>query len=135
MTINGLAFLKKIALNYTDQIIPFGFKKSIFSIFQEKGSFWIKSENFKTNLRPPTSSFSFEPNKYFNSNKYLKLDLNKIKEKIKYISPSDGRGNQFKLRMDDNKTITIINDAYNSSPHSLETSLTNLYKNNSINTF
>ena len=25
--------------------------------------------------------------------------MNKIKEKIKYLSPSDGRGNQFKLKI------------------------------------
>ena len=30
------SFLKKIALNYTDQITPFGIKKSIFSVFKEK---------------------------------------------------------------------------------------------------
>ena len=125
------SFLKKIALNYTDQIIPFGVKKSIFSIFQEKDSFLIKSENFRTNLYHLPHHLALNLISILTVVKCLKLDLNKIKEKIKRLSPSDGRGNQFKLRINANKTITVINDAYNSSPHSLETSLTNLYKNNS----
>ena len=125
------SFLKKIALNYTDQIIPFGVKKSIFSVFQEKDSFLIKSENFKTNLNHLPHHLALNLISILTVVKCLKLDLNKIKEKIKRLSPSDGRGNQFKLRINANKTITVINDAYNSSPHSLETSLTNLYKNNS----
>ena len=125
------SFLKKVALNYTDQVIPFGIKKSIFSIFQKKGSFLIKSENFKTNLNHLPHHLVLNLISILTVIKLLKLDLNKIKEKIKSISPSDGRGNQFKLRIDSNKTITVINDAYNSSPHSLKTSLTNLYKNNS----
>ncbi len=125
------SFLKKIALNYTDRIIPFGVKKSIFSVFQEKDSFLIKSENFKTNLNHLPHHLALNLISILTVVKCLKLDLNKIKEKIKHLSPSDGRGNQFKLRINANKTITVINDAYNSSPHSLETSLTNLYKNNS----
>ena len=125
------SFLKKVALNYTNQVIPFGIKKSIFSIFQKKGSFLIKSENFKTNLNHLPHHLVLNLISILTVIKLLKLDLNKIKEKIKSISPSDGRGNQFKLRIDSNKTITVINDAYNSSPHSLKTSLTNLYKNNS----
>ena len=125
------SFLKKIALNYTDQIIPFGVKKSVFSVFQEKDSFLIKSENFKTNLYHLPHHLALNLISILTVVKCLKLDLNKIKEKIKYLSPSDGRGNQFKLRINANKTITVINDAYNSSPHSLKTSLTNLYKNNS----
>lgn len=125
------SFLENIALNYTDKIIPFGIKKSIFSIFREKGTFLIKSENFKTNLNHLPHHFALNLLSILTAVKFLKLDLNKITNKIKYLSPSDGRGNQFKLRIDVNKTITVINDAYNSSPHSLETSLTNLFKNNS----
>ena len=125
------SFLKKIALNYTDQIIPFGVKKSIFSIFQKEGSFLIKSENFKTNLNHLPHHLALNLISILTVVKFLKLDLNRIKEKIKHLSPTDGRGNQFKLKINANKTITVINDAYNSSPHSLETSLANLYKNNS----
>ena len=125
------SFLKKIALNYTDKIIPFGFKKSIFSVFQEKDSILIKSENFKTKLNHLQHHLALNLISILTVAKCLKLDLNKIKEKIKHLSPSDGRGNQFRLRINANKTITVINDAYNSSPHSLKTSLTNLYKNNS----
>ena len=125
------SFLKKIALNYTDQIIPFGFKKSIFSVFQEKDGILIKSENFITNLNHLQHHLALNLISILTVVKCLKLNLNKIKEKIKHLSPSDGRGNQFRLRINANKTITVINDAYNSSPHSLETSLTNLYKNNS----
>ena len=124
-------FLKNIALNYTDKIIPFGVKKSVFSILQEKDGFFIKSENFKTNLSHLPYHLALNIISILTVIKCLKLDLNKIKEKIKHISPSDGRGNQFKLRMNSNKIITIINDAYNSSPHSLEASLKNLYINNS----
>ena len=125
------SFLENIAFNYTNHIIPFGVKKSIFSIFREKGSFWIKSKDFKTNLDHLPHHLALNLISILTVIKYLKLDLNKIKEKIKCLSPSDGRGNQFKLKLDDNKTITIINDAYNSSPHSLETSLKNLCINNS----
>ncbi len=124
-------FLKNIALNYTDKIIPFGVKKSIFTIFQAKDNFLIKSENFQTNLNHLPQHLALNIVSILTVIKYLKLDLNKIKEKIKYLSPSDGRGNQFKLRIAPNKTITIINDAYNSSPYSLKASLTNLYVNNS----
>ena len=125
------SFLKKIALNYTDQIVPFGIKKSIFSISQEKDNFLIKSENFKTNFDHLPHHLALNLISILTLIKCLDLDLNKIKEKIKCLSPSDGRGNHFKLRIDANKTITLINDAYNSSPYSLKASLTNLYKNNS----
>ena len=124
-------FLKKIALNYTDKIIPFGIKKSIFTIFQEKDNFLIKSENFQTNLNHLPQHLVLNIISILTVIKCLKLDLNRIMEKIKYLSPSDGRGNQFKLKINANKTITIINDAYNSSPYSLKASLTNLYINNS----
>ena len=124
-------FLKKIALNYTDQIIPFGVKKSTFSIFQKKDNFLIKSENFKIKLNHLPQHLVVNIISILTVIKYLKLDLNKIKEKIKYLSPSDGRGNQFKIKLAANKTITIINDAYNSSPYSLKASLTNLYIHNS----
>ena len=125
-------FLQKIAINFTGQIIPFGIKKSIFSIFQEKGNFVIESENFKTNLNHLPQHLVLNLISILTATKCLNLDLNKIKEKIKCLSPSDGRGNKFKLRIDANKTITVINDAYNSSPYSLKASLTNLCVNNSI---
>ena len=35
------SFLEKIAFNYTDKIIPFGVKKSVFSIFKEKDNFLL----------------------------------------------------------------------------------------------
>ncbi len=124
-------FLKKIALNYTNEIIPFGVKKSIFSIFHEEGSFLIKSKNFKVNFNHLPYHLVLNLISILTLLKCLKLDLNKIKERIKNLSPSDGRGNQFKLRITPCKTITMINDAYNSSPNSLEASLTNLYINNS----
>ena len=121
--------LKKIALNYTDQIIPFGFKKSIFYISQKKDNFIIKSENFQINLNHLPQHLALNIISILTVVKYLKLDLNKVKEKIKYLLPSDGRGNKFKLRIANNKTITVINDAYNSSPYSLKASLTNLLNN------
>ena len=124
-------FLKKIALSYSDHIIPFGVKKSIFSVFEKKDTFLIESKNFQTNINHLPSHLALNILSILTVVKYLKLDLNKIKEKIKYLSPSDGRGNQFKLRIANNKIITVINDAYNSSPHSLKASLTNLYLNNS----
>ena len=123
--------LKKNALKYTDKIIPFGVEKSIFSISQENCNFFIKSENFKTNLSHLPYHLALNLISILTVIKCLKLDLSKIKEKIKYISPSDGRGNQFKLRINTNKMITVINDAYNSSPQSLEASLKNLYVKNS----
>ena len=123
-------FLEKIALNYSDRIIPFGIKKSIFSIIQEKGSFSITTNNFKINIDHLPQYLALNLLSILTIVKCLNLDLNIIKEKIKYLSPSDGRGNQFRLKINSNKTITIINDAYNSSPHSLEASLTNLYLNN-----
>ena len=124
-------FLKKIALNYTDQIIPFGIKKSVFSISHEKDNFIIKSKNFQINLNHLPQHLALNIISILTVVKYLKLDLNKTKEKIKNLLPSDGRGNKFKLRIANNKTITVINDAYNSSPYSLKASLTNLYLNNS----
>ena len=117
--------------NYSVNWISIKRKKSIFSIFQEKGNFLIKSEKFKTNLNHLPHHLALNLISILTVIKCLDLDLNKIKEKIKCLSPSDGRGNHFNLRIDANKTITLINDAYNSSPHSLKTSLINLYKNNS----
>ena len=125
------SFLKKIALNYSNNIIPFGVKKSIFSIFREKDSFLITTENFKINLDHLPQYLALNLVSILTVIKCLNYDLNKIKDKIKCLSPTDGRGNQFKLKIDSKKTITIINDAYNSSPNSLEASLTNLYINNS----
>jgi len=125
------SFLKKIALNYSNNIVPFGVQKSIFSIFREKGSFLITTENFKINLDHLPQYLALNLVSILTVIKCLNHDLNKIKDKIKYLSPTDGRGNQFKLKIDGKKTITIINDAYNSSPNSLEASLTNLYINNS----
>ena len=78
-------FLKKIALNYTDQVIPFGIKKSIFSIFQEKDVFLIKSKNFKTNLYHLPRHLALNLISILTLIKCLNLDLNKIKEKIKYL--------------------------------------------------
>ncbi len=123
-------FLKKTALNYSNDIIPFGFKKSIFSVLQKKGSFLITTKNFKTNINHLPQYLVLNLISILTVIKCLNLDLNKIKEKIKYLTPSDGRGNQFKLKINSHKTITIINDAYNSSPNSLEASLTNLSINN-----
>ncbi len=124
-------FLEKIALNYSKRIIPFGVRKSIFSIIQEKSGFSIATKNFKTNLYHLPQYLALNVVSILTIVKRLNLDLNKIKEKIKCLSPSDGRGNQFRLKINSHKTITIINDAYNSSPNSLEASLTNLYLNNS----
>ena len=124
-------FLEEIAFNYTNNIIPFGVKKSIFSIFKENGNFLIKSKDFKTKLEHLPHHLALNLISILTMIRCLKLDLNKIKEKIKYLSPSDGRGNQFKLKIGPNKIITVINDAYNSSPHSLKTSLKNLKINNS----
>ena len=125
------SFLEKIAFNYTNEIKPFGVNKSIFSIFKENGNFLIKSKNFKINLDHLPHHLALNLISILTVLKHLKLDLNRVKEKIRHLSPSDGRGNQFKLKLNANKTITIINDAYNSSPHSLETSLKNLYIKNS----
>ena len=124
-------FLKKIALNYTDQIIPFGVKKSVFSISKKKDAFIVKSENFQTNLNHLPQHLALNIISILTIVKFWKLDLNRIKDKVNNLLPSDGRGNKFKLRIDNNKTITVINDAYNSSPYSLKASLTNLYLNNS----
>ena len=124
-------FLEKIAVSYTNNIIPFGVNKSIFSIFKEEGSFLVKSKDFKTNLNHLPHHLALNILSILTVIKCLKLNLNKIKDKIKYLLPSDGRGNKFKLKINAYKTITLINDAYNSSPHSLETSLKNLLINNS----
>ena len=37
-------FLKKIALKYTDKIIPFGVKKSVFTIFQRKRKVFVLNQ-------------------------------------------------------------------------------------------
>ena len=55
----------------------------------------------------------------------LKLDLKLVKNIIKNLKPSEGRGNSFQINLKYSKNITIINDAYNASPGSMLLSLNN----------
>tara|TARA_E500000178_G_C17016059_1_gene753052 strand:- start:1248 stop:2645 length:1398 start_codon:yes stop_codon:yes gene_type:complete len=124
-------FLERIAVTYTNKIIPFGLKKSILTIQETDDNVIIQCKKFKLNLNHLPKYLVINLISILSLIKYLNLNLLKIKSTLSKLSPTEGRGNIFKIRTKNNEMITIINDAYNSSPESLNESLKNLYINSS----
>ena len=56
----------------------------------------------------------------------LGLDLNKAVKEIEHLKPINGRGQKHVLCIAPNKTITLIDDAYNAQPSSMQAGLTAL---------
>ena len=145
---NGIAILNK-ENQYYDKLVEYAKNegvKNIISIGTENGDLFIKKysfwKNFKTKYKLAIKSNNTIKNINCKANgldyhnifntlfcfavaKIMKLSLSKVAKVISHINLPEGRGNIEKLSIK-KKKITIINDAYNSSPEALKCALKTL---------
>ena len=145
---NGIAILNK-ENQYYDKLVEYAKNegvKNIIGIGTENGDLFIKKysfwKNFKTKYKLAIKSNNTIKNINCKANgldyhnifntlfcfavaKIMKLSLSKVAKVISHINLPEGRGNIEKLSIK-KKKITIINDAYNSSPEALKCALKTL---------
>ena len=145
---NGIAILNK-ENQYYDKLVKYAKNegvKNIISIGTENGDLFIKKYSFCKNFKTKYKLAVRRNNaiKYINCKangldyhnifntlfcfavaKIMKLSLSKVAKVISHINLPEGRGNIEKLSIK-KKKITIINDAYNSSPEALKCALKTL---------
>ena len=146
---NGIAILNK-ENQYYDKLVEYAKNegvKNIISIGTENGDLFIKKysflKNFKTKYKLAIKSnntikninckaYGLDYHNIFNTlfcfavAKIMKLSSSKVAKVISHINLPEGRGNIYKLSIK-KKKITIINDAYNSSPEALKCALQTLF--------
>ena len=146
---NGTAILNK-ENKYYDQLVAYAKKegvKNIVNIGTENGDLFIKKYSFCKNFTTKYKLAVRKNNtiKYINCKTYgldyhnvfntlfcfavakiMKLNLPKVAKLISHVKIPEGRGNIERLSIK-KKKITIINDAYNSSPEALKCALKTLY--------
>ncbi len=122
-------FLKNIASNYTSNIFEFGGKNSFknfeLQINELNSGLTLKNKSFSIDLSHLPEHLFLNLTSIILLLQILKLDLKLVKNIIKNLKPSEGRGNSFQINLKYSKNVTIINDAYNASPGSMLVSLNN----------
>ena len=122
-------YLKNIASNYTSNIFEFGSNNSLknfeLKIKEIKSGIILKINNLIIDLTHLPKHLSLNLTSIILLLQILKLDIKLIKNVIKNLKPSEGRGNFFQIDLENSKNITIINDAYNANPESMLVSLNN----------
>ena len=124
-------FLKSKASKKVNSIYTFGKKK--ISTFQYFDSGY---ENKKVKFKIFNKDCNFQKKINFNNwennivvilglIKILNLKIKNLKKKIEQLSPIEGRGKLYSVKVNDKKII-VIDESYNSSPDSLKKSIENL---------
>ena len=145
---NGIVILNK-ENKYYDKLVEYAKNegvKNIISIGTENGDLFIKKysfcKNFKTKYKLAIKAnstikhinckaYGLDYHNIFNTlfcfavARIMKLNLSKVAKVISNINIPEGRGNIEKLSIK-KKHITVINDAYNSSPEALKCALETL---------